>query len=525
MTDDGKRLLIAFSALISLIVGVHFLTIMQCLHAENDREASDVMMFRAGPIRKDLDHRTSNSSSIDSMSMKRSLAITPMTSNATGSLRILYIITSLAEYNTGKRATKSGSDRLKESLIPVMREGVLSMMEFGYTVDVFLVCHWELRPERLSLIRQALPPAVNFDYWDDATPLGYKLEVPDKHIQHITRALARQHRFVIKDKFLDYDFFVAFEDDMLVKGELVSQNLKVSEELARLEKLAPIVPKDFVLNRTSNRDLKRIFHGHLTKTQLRRMMPGLIRVEVLLDEATYPAQKDTGPIPVDLQFGNSTGEVHPEYCCRVSTETATPQLPTSPQPSKLFLWETGIKALGIRKMPEESMLDWVVLQRGPMAEQPEEVVGEYWSGRNNEFGKEPRPPPSKGMYINNMGGWMASRAQIWRWHTEICPGGFLPPYDPPHYRFDGEDLRNVEYWSGGLHLVTRLNACNLQRIIPIDPEEFSKHLIYHTANNKQRQLWRKREMCFSKANTLLGQLNSVRKRAEQEYLTSTRRIS
>jgi hypothetical protein len=521
MTDDARRLFVIFSTLITLIVSVHFLTIKQYLHAGNDREASAVIMFRTGKIPKDPSHRTSNSSSIVSVSVERSLAITPMTSNTTGSLRILYIITSLAEYNTGKRATKSGSDRLQETLIPVMREGVLSMIEFGYEVDVFLVCHWILLPERLSLIRQALPPAAKFDYWDDATPLGYKLEVPDKHVQHITRALARQHRFVIKDKFLDYDFFVAFEDDMLVKGELVSQNLKVSQELARLEKLAPV---EYALNMTSQRDLRGIFHGQLTKTQLRRMMPGLIRVEVLLDESTYPAQKSTGPIPVDLQFGNLSGEVHPKYCCRVRAETASSQLPMSPQPSKLFLWETGIKALGIRKMPEESTLDWVVLQRGPSAEKPEEVVGEYWAGRNNEFGKEPRPPASKGMYINNMGGWMASRAQIWRWHTEICPGGFLPPYDPPHYNFDGEDLRNVEYWSGGLHLVTRLNACNLQRIIPIQPEEFSKHLIYHTANNKQRQLWRKREMCFSKANTLLGQLNTVRKRAEQVYLNATRRV-
>jgi hypothetical protein len=56
----------------------------------------------------------------------------------------------------------------------------------------------------------------------------------------------------------------------------------------------------------------------------------------------------------------------------------------------------------------------------------------------------------------------------------------------------------------------------MQRIILLDPDQFSKSLIYHTANNKQRQLADKRESSFVKANTLLGQLNTLRKRAEKE---------
>jgi hypothetical protein len=51
------------------------------------------------------------------------------------SKRILYIITSLAQYNTGTRSTTKGSDRLQETLIPVMRESVLSMIGSGHTVD------------------------------------------------------------------------------------------------------------------------------------------------------------------------------------------------------------------------------------------------------------------------------------------------------------------------------------------------------------------------------------------------------
>jgi hypothetical protein len=104
----------------------------------------------------------------------------------------------------------------------------------------------------------------------------------------------------------------------------------------------------------------------------------------------------------------------------------------------------------------------------------------------------------------------------WRWHTEICPGGFLPPYEAPHYNFDGLDMRNVEWYSGGMQLSTVRHACNMQRIVVLDPIHFSKSLLYHTANNKQRQLQDKREEAFSKANTLLGQLNTVKKRAEKE---------
>jgi hypothetical protein len=443
---------------------------------------------------------------------------------SSSSLRILYIVTSLAEYNTGHRSTEKGSDRLRETIIPVIRESVKSLLRFGFQVDVFLICHWVVQVERLQLLREALPAEVGLQYWDDATPLGYRLEENVKYIQPITRALARQHRFVIKDKFNEYEYFVCFEDDMLVTGDLLLQNIQVSNELKRLEAIAPEVNQDLDINRTSRKTLEESYFGMLTKRQLKRMFPGLMRVEVLLDEEHYPTQKKTGPIPVDLDFENVMKEVNPKYCCHVSTETASSKIPNRPNASQLFIWETNILPLGVRKMPEESTLDWVVMQRGPTGSEGPDIIGDYWSGRNNEFKRQKRPYGAKGNYVNNMGGWMACRDMILTWHNEICPGGFLPPYDSPHYSYDGNDLRNVEYWSGGLHLVTQRHACNMQRIIPLDPESFSKHLIYHTANNKQRQLTARRESYFSKANTLLGQLNSVKKKAEQAIHQSNNTI-
>jgi hypothetical protein len=65
-----------------------------------------------------------------------------------------------------------------------------------------------------------------------------------------------------------------------------------------------------------------------------------------------------------------------------------------------------------------------------------------------------------------------------------------------------------------MQLSTVRHACNMQRIILLDPKNFSKSLIYHSANNKQRQLTQEGlKERFTKANTLLGQLNTVRKQA------------
>jgi len=306
---------------------------------------------------------------------------------------------------------------------------------------------------------------------------------------------------------------------MMVKGHHIQHHMIISEELLRLRDLAPEEPTDYSLKENERSMIEKRFYGQLTKNQLRRMMPGLMRVEVLLDEEKYPAQSSTGPIPVDLNFTYSIRQINPEFCCFVKNETTSPTLPMQPSADKLMIWETSIIALGIHLMPKNSTLDWVLLQRGPSGGRYldiKDVIGEYYSGQNNEFGGEARPPSYKGRFINNQGGWMASRHEIWEWHDTICPGGYLPPFYPPHFNLDGLDLRNVEYWSGGLHLFTSQNACNLQRIVSLDPEGFSKHLIYHSSNNKQRQRTGQREERFVKANTLLGQLNSVSKKASKE---------
>ena len=445
-------------------------------------------------------------------------------------LRILYLVTSLAEYNNGRRFTKRGDDRVVNYMMPVLTEGVESMLSFGYQVDVYLICHWKMTPVRRSMIRDKLPSSVGLEVWDDATPLGYRLERNQNYTDFVTRGLARQHRYVIKVKFADYDFFVAFEDDMLVKGDHVKHYLDMTNDIARLRALAP----DTI--RVEER--RNAFHGPLSKTQLSRMIPGFIRVEVLRTEDENGTQIELDPIPVDLEFDGKNRTVDPRPCCLLSNKTVNDHIPPEPTSSRVFVWETGIKGLSVCEVPTSG---WVALLGGSYVHGKKHVIGDYWSGRDGAFGSENRPLPNDPRFLNNQGGWMATRQQIWEWHTEHCPGGFLPPFDSPHYDLDGLNLRNVrrrqcglkyfcfsfqrgthicfslqvEYWSGGVSIFSFIQACNMQRIVSLDPDGFSRHLVYHSANNKQKQLRKQgKSDRFVKVDDLLGQLNTVRKRAE-----------
>jgi hypothetical protein len=424
------------------------------------------------------------------------------------SLKILYVVTTLSEYDSGARSTVKGFDRLQETLIPVVRESVESMIRSGFSVDVAIISHYNMT--RINLLQAALPPSVGLQSWDDATPVGYKLEDTNKNFtQSITRALARQHRFLIKDKLVHYDFFAVFEDDMLITGDIVQNFIDVSDEINRLREKAPETHPNASVYYDN-------YHGTMTKAQLHRTIPGFIRVEVLLDEEMYGAQIDLGPVPV-----TDRPQIDPTPCCRCRNPlTLNRNRPADPHSDKLILWETNVKALGVRKMPVESTLDWVVLQRGPRVEQLELKIGDYWSGVDGYFSnaedpsERKRPDTKTFRYINNQGGWMASKKQIWEWH-ESCPGGFLPPYEDPEYHLDGLDKRNVEFWSGGLSLFTKEHGCNFQRIISLEPHRFARSLLYHTANNKQRQFQTKREFLV-KVNDFWGQLNTVRKHAEEK---------
>lgn len=442
--------------------------------------------------------------------------------SVTNPVKLLYIVTSLAEYDNGLRKTVRGRDRFGELMLPVLVDSVESLTShpYDYDVDVYLITAYQLRPERLQQLTDRLPTGVGLQVWDDACPLGYdKRHNPNKIIPN-TRTLARQHRYVIKDKLNHYDMFLAFEDDMRITGAHVKHYLQMSNELDRLHNEAPQrvdgIPEDMD-------PLKMRFSGAMTEDQTKRLVPGFIRVEVLVDESQYGAQTQLDPLPIDFEYpggeqqqqqqqgGGQQHHIDPTVCCHVPNMKPNKGTPTLPRASDVIIWETSAKALGVRHMPGSHLLDWLMLMPGPGKRMDKaELIGSYWSGRDGAFDNK---FPTGGVpdLIAQQGGWMATRDQILRLDQELCQGKFLPPFDPPDYYEDGQQSMNVEYWSGSYQFFTGVRGgCNMQRVVSMKPEHFSKHLIYHVANNKQKQLHTERML---RADNLYGQMVGVLKAA------------
>jgi len=349
---------------------------------------------------------------------------------------------------------------------------------------------------------------VGLQVWDEATPLGYDFRKAGTldHMVLNTRALARQHRYVIRDKLYHYDLFLALEDDMRFTGAHVKTFLDISAELEVMMKRAPESLPDVP---ESQDPQKMKFFGEMTKDQMKRMIPGFVRVEVLLNETIWGAQKKLDPIPLDFDY-NGEKHIDPSFCCHVPNMHPLMDTPALPSLEDIVIWETAVKGLSVRQLPNSD--EWVILLPGPGKKlDVREYIGGYWAGRDGDFGNVKKPGGGQPDLIAQQGGWLATRDQVLRLDEELCMGKFLPPFDLPAYEDDGQKSMNVEFWSGGYQFFTGVrNGCNMQRIIRFDPEHFSKHLIYHVANNKQKQLTYNRML---RADNLFAQLNTIRKRA------------
>jgi hypothetical protein len=427
-------------------------------------------------------------------------------------MKILYIVTSSREFNNGDRETQKGQDRLLEILVPALLDGVKTMVPF-YQVDVYLILGYELSDERQEIVRDLLPAGVGLLIWNQATPLSYELlsrTKSNKFLSDASRILARQHRLVIKDKLQYYDFFMAFEDDMLIKKSHVDYYWAVRKEIESLKKMVdPPKPESSSDGGLALYDRSRKHWGNLTWDQLDHTFPGFLRVEVSTDP-TRPTQSNLGPIPI-----NRRARPDARICCHGQHVGLQGKLaPQYPHSNQLLMWETAIAGLSIRKMPDHSkLLDWVALLN--IKGSPNVLAG-YWAGTDGallpEFTK--KPPTKDNQYIGQPAGWMASARDIMDLQTRICKGNsFLPPFDEPQLSDSGMGWGSdsVEFWSGGLQLWGQM--CEIQRVVSLDPQQFSKHLIYHTANNKQKEIGQER---LVKVPTLLGQLHTVKERARAD---------
>jgi len=326
---------------------------------------------------------------------------------------------------------------------------------------------------------------------------------------------------------------LAHKDDMRITGGHISHFLEVTAELKKLHDEAPEHLPDepqgdynmYPKNPDPESYRKEHFYGPLSKVQLARMMPGFLRVEVLPEDFEQSSRKKTDTIPVDLEFHveDTSGTItkqkrhfDPIPCCHVIGS----KLPERPTHDQVMLWEGGILGANVRKFPKSSvstrpgMLDWVLLQPGSMKPyfHNSKFVGGYWSGRDGIFGPKWKPDGYEPKYFGQQGGWMATREQIIRIHHEECAPGFFPPFHSPAFKEDGLIYQSVEFWSGGIQLFSgRKAGCNMQRVISLHPDHFSKHFLYHTANNKQNML-RDRVV---KVDHFYGQVNSIAKAAHK----------
>ena len=163
-------------------------------------------------------------------------------------MKVLYIITSSHAYYLKRR------DFGKEMMIPVILDAVTSLIQ-DFDVDVYLVLGYNLSLTHQQTLQQALPHSVGLQVWNDALPYTYECR-PDQvkclgrgkgqtmvprnqsciKFQFLT--LARQHRFVVKDKLPYYDFFMAYEDDMRVYQTSCTSTFDHHERIATVTNLS-----------------------------------------------------------------------------------------------------------------------------------------------------------------------------------------------------------------------------------------------------------------------------------------------
>ena len=458
-------------------------------------------------------------------------------------MKILYIITSSSDSfrvkkgmehftagpDDGGGLTESGG-RLRQMLMSVALDSIESMIAKGYTVDFFLISSYMVAGVYDDYIRSILPAGVGFDFWEDATPLSYDKDSKNNTVP-VRRSLARQHRLVVKDKLFEYDFFACYEDDMVVYGDQIEQYLNLSGKIKQWILEAPPMPQ-----KEPARDMKtsRTYRDVLKKEQLMHVRPGFIRAELLLDQNEYPAQEKPFDVELDYDFSDldgygssnskngtngtddndgTTGKdnaVNASVCCGSSRIQALERRPTS---DDLMIWETNLEGFGFRQMPDGK---WYGLMQGPNYHRPPgRAIDSLRAGELSESLQIQRPKNYD--LIAQSAGWMMTRRQLLELQLDVCRAPFLPPFDRPMAR-DGYHKHNVEFWSGGIQLYTHFDGCNIQRIVQLDPDHFSYHFIYHASNNKQKVIRRER---LVKVNVLLGQLNTLRKKAAAAALASS----
>jgi hypothetical protein len=463
---------------------------------------------------------------------------TSSTTNESEKMKILYIVTSGGKFT-------EGNSRFEHQVRHLILESVASLNQNpNWHVDVYLILGYKefLSQEAFEAELRAINPDIQLRVWLDAVPMSYACEnwrsSPSDPVGTGTRCaniskkadsfqeaalrvgyaqLARQHRLVVKDFLPEYDFFLAFEDDMLIQKHHVEYHMEWMVKLRAMvhaegkardairnnaTTLLPTDPDAAFMRHRLHMDPGDVWKNlPLQMSEMVRLRPAFLRVEVSEKETTGFPKGNSGEVNItDVMVSEAASMIDASRCChRPRHVTREPRFAHKPNltANDLILWETSILGYGLRRLGD----DWIGLLPGPA---PGKRIPDYWTGRIRYRSTDLRPNSYHPHFLAQPAGWMASRREILEYDV-MCQGGFFPPFEG--HEMDGLFQHNVEYWSGGLQLWCR--SCNIARFV--DLQQFDRHLLYHTSNNKQRGHTGFRAVA---ASVLLAQLLLAQKAAE-----------
>jgi len=189
---------------------------------------------------------------------------------------------------------------------------------------------------------------------------------------------------------------------------------------------------------------------------LRSLRPGFLRVEVLPADVAPHSSSSSSAAPYSMDAS---------LCCQRQQHSHNSRIAV-PDARQILLWETSVSSIRVER------LNSIATARRCVGYLPTEYKG-----------------------VGQSAGYIATRQEAADLVLRRCPA-FLPPFDS--LRQDGLWLHGTEYWSGSLQLWV---DCRVERLLDI--YNFSRHLIYHTTNNKQKV---KTGGSRVSANTLMNQL-------------------
>ena len=413
--------------------------------------------------------------------------------------RLLHVISSLASSNTLGRNTINGKSRLP--MIKHSFRALVGMCAVGFEVTVVLIAAWAAEHRRTELTESlsGCGAPIEFGIWEvNVTARERERELP------------AMHRYVVADLLPRFDVVSCWEDDMLITLHHVAHFLDMSAQLERAAAAAPEAPGAVVGNtaraRVKARHRLLPWRANLTRWELLRIFPALVRVEILADGRPGSSMVDDSADGRHLELTRTWRKA----CC-------TPQPPSmydggSPNPratqsgtsalrprsgakslvaGELVGWEWGAFDAGLRHLPPP--LGWVASGPSTSGGWLQTYTGFGGSGSEPECTRAPIGSPRNGVPSSNtsrcsltlprfwgqQGGWMATREQISRLDEHFCPSGFLPG-GAKGFLARG----NTEFLSGGIqHFAS--NSCGIARIFSLSKQRFGNHLILHMSGNKQ----------------------------------------